>query len=211
MDTIYSYKKRLILFALTWALSNGAVQAQYYSQFQAMPAPDQSRLTNDQQTVQSLKADADNYSNQVNEYVSKIREQSAAIDAQKQEYTKQSEELEKTIRDNPKNSKEAQAELSSLRTKIQHDDLLKQQATKYIDTALAWVGYVQAQVNNANFTVTEDQQVVDSDAQKVEEAYEERGTRAQLRELALQGAICPYPVSTPYYPHRYYHSGRHWK
>ena len=147
-------------------------------------------MLDDQSNAQSLKAYADNYASQINDYVKKIQGMSAAIDTQRQRYIEQSQLLEKKNHGNSADK----AELASLRTKIHDQDLLKQQAAQNIKNAQAWVGYVQEQAKVAQYHVSADQQQIADDELRVQSALENRGRRAawhEIRRQDRQNAYCP--------------------
>jgi len=187
-----------IVFALL--ISSNTVMAQVLEPTLA-PSPNQAQLMEDQQKYQNLSTYADKYNSQVSDYINKIQGQVAAIDAQQKIYLKQSQDLEKKIHDHPGQSGAEKSELASLRTKIHDQDLLKQQAAQNIKTSQAWVNYVRAQVGNAQYSVSEDQQQITDDALKVQNALEDRGRRAALDEMIRQGTV------NQYFPGDYYDYG----
>jgi hypothetical protein len=209
MNTFSRNTVCVILFTLL--ISDNAGKAQVLEPGVG-PSPNQAQLMLDQQKYENLNDYADKYNSQVNDYVTKIQGQVAAIDAQQKIYLQQSQSLEKKIHDNPGQSSTEKAELASLHTKIHEEDLLKQQAAKNIKTSQAWVNYVRAQVGNAQYSVSEDQQQVADDALRVQNALEDRGRRAALDEMIRQGTLnqyfpgdyYDYGYGTPYYSVPYY-------
>ncbi len=165
-----------------------------------MPNPDQAQLAEDQHKLSDLTAYAQKYAAQVNDYQARMQSRCASIAAQKRRYEQQSQLLEKEIRVNPRLAAENKVQLEQLRAKMHDQDLLLQQAAKNMDIASSWVRYVQAQLNNTKYGVSEDQQRLTDEATKAEIALEEQERKTALQQITNDNAPTQYyPQYTDYY------------
>lgn len=196
MNLIHRYEQMFLLCLLVVAVTIGPVLAQY-ARPQILPIPSQSQIMRDQQNVQQLAAFADHYNAQVYEYTIEITNGIEAIDAQNREYLIQIQSAENEIKKSGA-TRAKKKELSTLHAKIQNNNLLKEQGIKNINTARAWQNYVRAQVNNARYSITQDQRQVSSDMQLAQTRTDQHVWDEDLRRIEANRSNGYYPIAPEY-------------
>lgn len=179
------YCKRSFLFAIILTTLSNPATAQYRAPV-AMPRLNSAQLMQDQRKLPALRGYYQQYKGQVDMYVEDCQARAAAADNQIQQYEKQRLMLDRKISDNPKQVSASKAELSKLRALLQQQELLKQQITENVNTALTWLRYLAAQVNNAEHDVTEDQQQLTDAAVRFQQARAEEAWQYQLQEMEAE-------------------------
>ncbi len=137
----------------------------------------------DQQKLPALLEYYRQYKLQVDQYVEDCQSQELTIDNQLQRFRNERLMLDKKINDNPLQSSTSRNELTELNAALNQEELQKEKIEQNVSTALTWVRYLQAQINNAEYEVREDQQQLAQSMEKAQQARLEQNWQDHLQSI----------------------------